>query len=100
MNPNKVVRESTYTLTDLPNIGKTGESDLKLLGINTPKDLIGQNPYKMYERLCALTNTRHDPCVIDVFISITRFMDGDEPKPWWHYTEERKGSLAKKIIFT
>jgi hypothetical protein len=28
--------------------------------------------------------------VLDVFISVTRFMAGDDPKPWWHYTEERK----------
>jgi hypothetical protein len=28
--------------------------------------------------------------VIDVFLSITRFMEGDEARPWWHYTAQRK----------
>ncbi|WP_083201084.1 helix-hairpin-helix domain-containing protein [Marinomonas spartinae] len=28
-------------MTDLPNIGKAGTSDLQRLGITTPKELIG-----------------------------------------------------------
>ncbi len=42
---------------------------------------MGRDPYQMYEELCDTTGYKHDPCVIDVFISITRFMDGDEAKP-------------------
>ena len=90
MHPDKVIREKLVKLTDLPNIGKASAADLVLLGITKPSDLLGQDPYTMYERLCDITNQRHDPCVIDVFISITRFINGDEPKPWWHYTAERK----------
>ena len=37
-----------------------------------------------------LTATRHDPCMLDVFISISRFMAGDVPRPWWEFTAERK----------
>jgi hypothetical protein len=37
-----------------------------------------------------LTNTRHDPCVLDVFISVTRFMAGGAPQAWWKFTAERK----------
>ena len=96
MNPSKVIRESTRTLTDLPNIGKTCAADLKLLGIEKPGDLAGRDPYEMYDQLCQITGARHDPCLIDVFISITRFMDGDEPRPWWAYTAERKNVLASR----
>jgi hypothetical protein len=39
---------------------------------------------------------RHDPCVLDVFISVTRFMAGDAPQPWWAYTAQRKQLLAQK----
>jgi len=46
--------------------------------------------------LCGKTGVRHDPCVIDVFMSITRFMDGEEPRPWWAYTDERKRVLNEK----
>ncbi len=90
MNPSKVVRKNMRKLTDLPNIGKAGAADLELLGIDKPDDIVGQDPYEMYEKLCTLTGSRHDPCVIDVFISITYFINGGEPKPWWDFTEERK----------
>ncbi|MEI8605764.1 MULTISPECIES: helix-hairpin-helix domain-containing protein [Pseudoalteromonas] len=96
MNPSKVVRENVRKLTDLPNIGKAGAADLELLGIIKPDDLEGHDPYEMYERLCILTGSKHDPCVIDVFISVTRFFNGDEPKAWWDYTAERKRLQAAK----
>lgn len=95
MNPSKVSRNKLSSLTDLPNIGKAGECDLKILGIFDPKDLIGKCPYQMYESLCLKTQVLHDPCVIDVFISITRFMNGEDAKPWWAYTEERKEKRTK-----
>lgn len=100
MNPSKVIRENTKKLTDLPNIGKAGAADLALLGIEKPDDLVGQNPYKMYERLCTLTGSMHDPCVIDVFISVTRFINGDKPRVWWDYTAERKRVLSAKQNIT
>jgi hypothetical protein len=90
MSPNKVNRNRVVALTDLPNIGKAGADDLRLLGIREPSQLIGKCPFEMYEKLCQITATRHDPCVIDVFMSVTRFMSGEEAQPWWKFTEERK----------
>lgn len=90
MNPRTVQRDRVRLLTDLPNIGKASAGDLRLIGIDTPQALIGRCPYAMYDQLCAVTGTRQDPCVIDVFISITRFMAGEDPQPWWAYTQERK----------
>jgi len=95
MNPAKVVRAKVMQLTDLPNIGKASAADLRLLGIETPAQLRGRNPYEMYVTLCDTTGLRHDPCVLDVFLSITRFMAGDDPKPWWFYTEERKQTYGQ-----
>lgn len=94
MNPARVIRDQVKALTDLPNIGPAMATDLRLLGIETPAQLIGRDPYAMYEELCALTRTRQDPCVIDVFISITRFIAGEAPRPWWDYTAERKAACA------
>lgn len=90
MNPAKVNRKKLLTLTDLPNVGPATAGDLELLGFHQPEDLKGQDPYLMYDRLCKATGIRHDPCVIDVFISITHFMDGGKAKPWWHFTKQRK----------
>lgn len=94
MNPAKVDRRHLLQLTDLPNIGPAMAADLRRLGIERPEQLAGRDPYALYEQLCAATAVRHDPCVLDVFISITRFVAGDAPQPWWAYTAERKRRLG------
>lgn len=96
MNPTKVDRTRVRQLTDLPNIGEAGAKDLRLLGIVEPSQVTGKCPVEMYEMLCEKTASRHDPCVIDVFISVTRFMAGEEARPWWEYTAERKKLLTQK----
>ncbi|MCS6154635.1 mitomycin resistance protein [Shewanella baltica] len=95
MNPAKVVRAKVKQLTDLPNIGKACAADLRLLGIDKPEQLLGQNPYDLYQVLNRLTGKTHDPCMIDVFISITRFLAGEDAQPWWFYTDERKNTLGQ-----
>jgi len=94
MNPSKVDRAQLAKLTDLPNIGKAMEADLRLLGISHPEQLRGQCPFALHEQLCRKTGVNHDPCVIDVFMSVIRFMEGDPPQPWWKYTVLRKASLS------
>lgn len=96
MHPNKVQRDKLNKLSDLPNVGKAVAEDLALLGITQPQDLAGQDAYEMYGRLCSLTATRHDPYMIDIFLSLVDFMQGNEPKLWWHFTEQRKAFLADK----
>jgi hypothetical protein len=93
MNPVKVKRDCVKQLTDLPDIGKAMAEDLRTIGIIKPEQLTGRSPYEMYQELCSKTGSRHDPCVIDVFVSITRFIEGDNPRPWWEYTAERKRAL-------
>lgn len=90
MHPDKVRREQVSRLTDLPNIGPSLAGDLRLLGITHPKQLQGTDAHGLYRRLCDITQVRHDPCVLDVFLSITDFMAGNPPRVWWHYTAERK----------
>lgn len=94
MHPGKVDRARLTRLTDLPNIGPASAKDLQVLGIQTPADLIGQDAFELHKRLCTLTGQRHDPCVIDVLLSVTTFMDGGPPLPWWSFTEQRKRTLA------
>ena len=96
MNPTKVDRARVIKLTDLPNIGKASAEDLERIGIHRPDDLIGKCPFDLYDELCIRTATRHDPCVIDVFMSVIRFMAGEPPQPWWAFTEERKRVLTRK----
>lgn len=96
MNPSKVDRAKLSLLTDLPNVGKAMVEDLRLLGYSRPEQLAGQSPFEMYERLCRKTGTRHDPCVLDVFMSLTSFMQGEPARPWWAFSEARKNALASR----
>ncbi|MDR3630138.1 MAG: helix-hairpin-helix domain-containing protein [Desulfocapsaceae bacterium] len=95
MNPAKVERSRVQLLSDLPNVGRAVAADLRLLGIDRPQQLKGLSPLHLYERLCEITASRQDPCVLDVFISVVRFMNGEEPRPWWTYSEERKLILGE-----
>lgn len=80
-----------YTrLEQLPNVGPATAGDLRLLGIEHPRDLVRRDPYTMYRTLCRKTGQRHDPCVLDTFISVVRFMEGAPKRPWWAYTAGRK----------
>lgn len=90
MNPAKVVREKVRRFTDLPNIGPAAAKDFELLGFTEPRQLVGADPLDLYESLCAATGARHDPCVLDTFMSVTHFLEGGDPEPWWHFTGERK----------
>lgn len=96
MSPSKVVREHVVLLTDLPNVGTSLAADLQLIGISRLAELRGRNLFEMYEALCAVTGARHDPCVIDVFISVTRFMNGEPAAVWWLFTETRKQTLRQR----
>jgi hypothetical protein len=84
------------SLEDIPNVGAAVADDLRQLGINQPDDLLGRDPYEMYDDLCRITGQRHDPCLLDTFIAAVRFMAGEPKKPWWKYTAERKRELAKR----
>jgi hypothetical protein len=97
MNPAKVRRDQVHALTDLPNVGPAMARDLARLGITSPADVSGREPFALYQALCRETATRQDPCVLDVFMSVTAFMDGDDPRPWWHYTAERKRRYATQL---
>ena len=59
-----------------------------------PAQLVGRDPYALYDMSNALRGLRQDPCVCDVFIAAVRFMEGAPPHPWWHYTAERKRRFA------
>ena len=84
------------SLEDIPNVGTAVADDLRQLGIIQPDDLLGRDPYEMYEDLCRITGQRHDPCLLDTFIAAVRFMAGEPKKPWWKYTAERKRVLAAR----
>ena len=77
-------------LEQLPNIGPSLAANLRLIGIRTPQDLRGKDAFVLYQKLCAATGQRQDPCVLDTFMAATDFMAGAPAAPWWSYTAQRK----------
>ncbi len=88
-------RKTVSELEKLPNIGKAIAKNLRLIGIDHPEKLIGKDAFALYEELCAITGKKHDPCVIDVFMSAVCFMEGGDSLPWWSFTQERKKQIAE-----
>ena len=88
-----MARRELNDIQQIPNIGKAIERDLGLIGIHHPFELVGRDPYQLYRELCIATGKHHDHCLIDVFISAVRYMEGGESKKWWTFTQERKEHL-------
>ena len=91
--PTDAGRSQFNELEQLPNVGPAIAADFRLLGVARPQDLIGRDPYALYDELCRVTKRRHDPCLLDTFIAAVRFMGGEAARPWWAYTAERKRAL-------
>jgi hypothetical protein len=83
------------SLEQLPNIGPALAADLRLIGIHTPAELRGKDPFVLYQKLCAATGQRQDPCVLDTFMAATDFMRGAPAAPWWKYTPQRKALFGQ-----
>lgn len=91
MNPARVDLSRLHQFTDLPNVGKSFAADLRLLGFSHPMEIRGHDARALYDRLCALKACRQDPCVLDVLLSITSFLEGAPARPWWEFSEQRRG---------
>lgn len=95
--PPETADRSTLTeLKQLPNVGPAVAGYLRRAGVTRPADLVGKDPYAAFDELCRVTGQRLDPCLLDTIIAAVRFMAGEEAKPWWAYTAERKRELARR----
>jgi len=85
---------SDLRLGDLRNVGKAALKDFEVLGIATVSQLAKEEPRELYERLCALTSARHDPCVEDVFAAAIHQARTGEALDWWIFSRSRKERQA------
>src|SRR5687767_3269428 len=88
------------TLASLVSIGPAMLRDLELLGIGSVDELARAEPAELFERLCRLTKSRQDPCVLDTFCAaVAQARDPDLPEPmraWWYWSRVRKASEGAK----
>ena len=89
-SPKAATAQECTALEQLPNIGPALAADLRLIGVRTPADLRGKDAFVLYQKLCAATGQRQDPCVLDTFMAVVDFMRGAPAAPWWQYTAQRK----------
>ena len=94
-SPKAATAAECQVLEHLPNIGPSLAADLRLIGIQHPKELRGKDAFVLYQKLCVATGQRHDPCVLDTVMAATDFMGGAPAAPWWHYTAQRKARFGQ-----
>jgi hypothetical protein len=98
VNPQKVNRDQIADFTDLPNIGPAMAKDFEVLGVKSIAELKRYSAWELYENLTLKTGQYQDPCVLDVFISVIDFLEGNPPRAWWEFTEFRKSTYGRDLV--
>lgn len=84
---------STDELQRIPGIGPSLARDLRRLGFNRVRDLAAADPEAMYQRLCRLTRSRQDPCVLYAFRCAVYYASRKRHRPellaWWNWKDRR-----------
>lgn len=69
--------------------------DFEQLGISSVHQLKSQDSQKLYDKMCRLTGTRQDPCVLDTYrCAIEQARNPNLPREqadWWYWSRVRKG---------
>ena len=60
----KSSRQDVGRLEDIPTVGPAIAGALRRLGITSPAELLGRDPYAMYDDLCRITGQRRTPSVV------------------------------------
>lgn len=86
-------RESWKAFQELGSVGPACAKDFLQLGFRKVSELRGQDPNRLYTRLCEITRSRQDPCVEDVLrCAVAQAEDPRLPakwKQWWAWTPYR-----------
>lgn len=93
----KTNRNAIRQLTELVNVGNSVAEDLHRIGVMRAQQLIGRDPWKLYCEICTHDKVLHDPCLIDVLISVVDYMNGGKPQKWWKFTARRKSTYGKRF---
>jgi len=89
-------RANRSDLLDMANVGPAVARYLARVGITERRQLAGQDPVELFERLCSADGARYDACLLDTFMSAVDQAEGGPARPWWHYTPERKRLQAER----
>jgi len=76
----------------IPGVGKQIAHDFWELGFNSPNELIGHNPEKLYLQLCTLKGMIIDRCMLYVIRCAIYYVSNVNHEPallnWWAWKDE------------
>jgi len=82
-----------YELQQLPGVGPSIAADLRRLGVRSVRDLARRDPERLYAKLCELTGSKQDPCVLYTFRCAVYAARTERPEPelmkWWVWKGRR-----------
>ncbi|MDD2620340.1 MAG: helix-hairpin-helix domain-containing protein [Syntrophomonadaceae bacterium] len=78
-------------LQKIPGVGPAVADDLWQLGFREPDELKGEDPEKLYQRLCILEGQKVDRCMLYVFRCAVYYASNPAPEPellkWWNWKD-------------
>ena len=78
-------------LQTIPGIGPSLAADLRRLGVRRVADLKKKSPQRLYDRLCTITRSHQDPCVLYAFRCAVYYARTPRPQPrllkWWNWKD-------------
>ncbi len=82
---------SVDDLQSIPSIGPSLAEDLRRLGFITVSDLAPADPEEMYRRLCRITRSKQDRCVLYCFRCAVYYASRSRHQPellkWWNWKD-------------
>ena len=82
-------------LQQLPGVGPSIATDLWRLGVRSVRDLARRDPWRLYAKLCEMTDSKQDPCVLHAFRCAVHAARTAKPDPellkWWKWKGRRLG---------
>jgi hypothetical protein len=92
----KRIQKDARRLGDLISVGPAMLRDFDLLRVRSVEQLAKQEPKRLYDKLCRVTGTRQDICVLDVFAAAVAQARNPhlpaEQCQWWYWSRRRKRS--------
>ena len=90
----KTTKSQERGLEGIPGVGKSIAQDLRDIGIDRPSCLKGENPEKLYDKLCKLRGQHIDRCMLYVFRCAVYFVNTEKHDPkklnWWYWKDSKK----------
>ncbi|HVZ47535.1 MAG TPA: helix-hairpin-helix domain-containing protein [Gemmatimonadaceae bacterium] len=91
-------------LQTLPAIGPSLAADLRPLGVTSIASLALRDPERLYTRLCDITKSKQDPCVLYTFRCAVYAARTPLPDPellkWWNWMERRFDDTGNIVATT